>query len=241
MLAETVGSYSDSGELIGGYLARPLDEGAFPGVIVIHEEPGLIEHIREVTRKLAAHGCIALAPNLYYREAPEITEEARAAIRANGGIPDDRAVKDLEGAARTLRATPKFNGKIGCIGFGCGGRHALLFASHSTQLAAAVDCYGGQIFTDELTPNSPKAVIDVIPHLNCHLLGLFGAADDNPSPADVKRLEEELRAHGKKYEFHTYPGDVGHGFFADYRTSYRQEAAVDGWTRIFDFFDRHLR
>jgi len=71
-------------------------------------------------------------------------------------------------------------------------------------------------------------------------LGLFGAMDQNPSPQHVARLEGELKKHEKQYEFKSYPGDVGHGFFADYRPSYRQEAAVDGWRRIFDFFGRNL-
>jgi carboxymethylenebutenolidase len=96
------------------------------------------------------------------------------------------------------------------------------------------------VVTDELTPNQPKAVIDMVADLSCPLLGLFGALDANPSPEHVARLEQELKKHNKKYEFKSYPPDTGHGFFADYRPSYRQESALDGWQRIFDFFGRHL-
>ena len=104
-----------------------------------------------------------------------------------------------------------------------------------------MDCYGGRIIPDELIPAKPKAVIDMIPDLGCPLLGLFGELDANPSPAHVARLEEELKKAKKEYELKMYPADAGHGFFADYRPSYRQEVAVDGWQRIFDFFDKYLR
>jgi carboxymethylenebutenolidase len=117
----------------------------------------------------------------------------------------------------------------------------LLFACNTKNLSAAVDCYGGRVITDELNPRQPKAVIDMISNLSCPVLGLFGEMDQNPSPQHVNRLEEELKKHGKTYEFKRYEGDVGHGFFADYRPSYRQAAAVDAWQRIFDFFGRYLK
>jgi carboxymethylenebutenolidase len=104
-----------------------------------------------------------------------------------------------------------------------------------------VDCYGGRVITDELTPKQPKAVIDMVVNLNSPLLGLFGELDQNPSPQHVSRLGEELKKHHKEFIFKSYPPDVGHGFFADYRPSYRQVAAVDGWNHIFDFFGKYLR
>jgi carboxymethylenebutenolidase len=80
----------------------------------------------------------------------------------------------------------------------------------------------------------------MVPNLGCPLLGVFGESDQNPSPQHVARLEAELKKYHKDYEFKSYPADVGHGFFADYRPSYRQAAAVDGWQKIFDFYGRHL-
>ncbi|MBI2847560.1 MAG: dienelactone hydrolase family protein, partial [Chloroflexi bacterium] len=186
-------------------------------------------------------GYVAIAPDLYYREGGGAVEDVAAAVRQMGGVPDSRAIADLEGAVIALRSVATCSGKIGCIGHCSGGRHTLLFACNTKSLAAAVDCYGGRVVTSELSPNQPRAVIDMIAGLNIPLLGLFGEADMNPSPEHVARLEQELKKHNKIYEFKSYQSDVGHGFFADYRPSYRQEAAVDGWQRIFDFFGRYLR
>lgn len=240
MLAETVRFYSDNGDIVGGYMARPIGPGLYPGVIVIHEAFGLVEHTKELVRKFAAHGYITITPNLYYREAPANPEEVLNAAQRMGGLPDSRVIKDLEGAVKALRSVSTSSGKIGCIGHCSGGRHTLLFACNTRSLSGAVDCYGGRVVTDELTPSQPKAVIDMVAGLSCPLLGLFGESDQNPSPQHVARLEAELKKHHKDYEFKSYPADTGHGFFADYRPSYRQEAAVDGWQRIFDFFGRHL-
>lgn len=240
MLAETMSFSDDHGDIIGGYMARPLGSGTYPGVIVIHEAFGLVEHTKELVRKFAAHGYISIAPDLYYREGPGDPEKILAAVRQKGGAPDARVIGDLEGAVAALRSVVTCSGKIGCIGHCSGGRHTLLFACNTKDLAAAVDCYGGRVVTDELTPNQPKAVIDMVADLSCPLLGLFGELDANPSPEHVVGLEEEVKKHNKEYEFKSYPADTGHGFFADYRPSYRQESAVDGWQRIFDFFGRYL-
>lgn len=240
MLAETMSFSGDHGDIIGGYMARPLGSGPYPGVVVIHEAFGLVEHTKELVRKFAAHGYISIAPDLYYREGPGDPEKVLAAVRQKGGAPDSRVIGDLEGAITALRSVVTCNGKIGCIGHCSGGRHTLLFACNSKNLAAAVNCYGGRVVTEELTPNQPKAVIDMVADLSCPLLGLFGEADSNPSPEHVARLEEAVKKYNKEYEFKSYPPDTGHGFFADYRPSYRQESAVDGWQRIFDFLDRHL-
>ena len=240
MLAEAIKLAGDNGDIIGGYMARPLGSGPYPGVIVIHEAFGLVEHTREQVRKFAAHGYVTIAPDLYYREGPGDAEDILAVVQRMGGVPDSRAIGDLEGAITALRSVAACSGKIGCIGHCSGGRHSLLFACNTQHLAAAVNCYGGRVITDELTPNQPKAVIDMLADLSSPLLGLFGESDTNPSPEHVARLEEELKKHNKEYELKSYPADSGHGFFADYRPSYRQESAVDGWQRIFDFFGRKL-
>lgn len=241
MFAETINFAGLNGDTIGGYMARPLGAGPYPGVIVIHEVFGLVEHTKELARKFAAHGYISVAIDLYYREGPGDPEQISTAIRQRGGVPDSRTIGDLEGAVKALRSVASCNDKIGCIGYCSGGRQTLLFACNTKNMAAAVNCYGGRVITEELTPNQPKAVIDMVANLSCPLLGLFGEADSNPSPEHVTRLEAELKKHKKQYEFKSYPPDTGHAFFADYRPSYRQQAATDGWQRIFDFFGRHLR
>jgi carboxymethylenebutenolidase len=107
---------------------------------------------------------------------------------------------------------------------------------------AAVDCWGGRVIArpDELTPRQPQAVIDMTPDMGCPLLGIFGNDDASPDPDQVNRTEAVLKELGKDYEFHRYDG-AGHGFFATDRPNYRPEQAVDGWKRVFAFFERTLK
>ncbi|MBI2864041.1 MAG: dienelactone hydrolase family protein [Chloroflexi bacterium] len=244
MLAETVRFVSQAPtgrlDIVDGYLARPLGPGPYPGVIVIHEAFGLLDHTKSLARRFAARGYVTIAPDLFSRGAAPDPSRLPDVMDKMRGLLDAQAVADLEGAVVALRAVANCSGKIGCIGHCSGGRHTLLFACNTQNLSAAVDCYGGRVVTDELTRAQPKAVVDMVANLGCPLLGLFGASDTNPSPEHVAQLERELRKHNKTYEFKTYPADTGHGFFAEYRPSYRQESAVDAWQRIFDFFGKHL-
>lgn len=241
MIAETVSLPGHGGDIIGGYMARPLGSGPYPGVIVIFEAFGMVPHTKELVRKFAAEGYIAIAPDLYSREGLIDPTDMRAVVQRMGGVADSRAIGDMEGAAALLKASPLCNGKLGSIGHCSGGRHSLLFACNSSSLSAAVDCYGGRVVVnpEDLTPAMPVPVVDMVSRLSCPLLGLFGVEDLNPSPAHVERLEEELKKQNKVHEFHTYQG-AGHGFFADYRPSFRQEAAVDGWEKILAFYGRYL-
>jgi carboxymethylenebutenolidase len=242
LIAETVQFPGHNGENVSGYVARPLGAGPFPGVIVIHEVFGLTPDIKEMARRFATEGYIAVTPDLYTREAfSTFTDisEVRAAIQAIGGFPDERFIGDLEGTATYLKSLPTCSGKLGCIGYCSGGRNALLFACNTNSLSAAVNCYGGRV-VDEPTPTAPVPVIQMVKDLSCPLLGLFGKEDGNPSPEHVAILEDELRKHGKTHELHSYD-NAGHAFFAAHRPSYRQEAAVDGWQKVFDFFGKHLK
>lgn len=241
MLAETVLFRGHEGNQVSGYLARPLGSGPYPGVVVIHEVFGLVTHVKEVARKMAAHGYAAVAPDLHHREGPGDSDDVASAVRAAGGVPDARAVGDIEGAASLLRSLPYGNGKVGVIGFCSGGRQTYIAACSIPSLDAAIDCYGGRVVADpgELTERQPRAPVEMTEDLNCPLLGLFGGDDSSPSPEQTMMIEEELQRQGKTYEFHTYD-DTGHAFFADYRPSYHQHTAVDGWRRVFEWFDRHL-
>jgi carboxymethylenebutenolidase len=239
--AETITMTGHGGDQIEAYLARPLSQQPRGGVVVIHHMPGYDAATKEMTRTFAVHGFAALCPNLYFREAPDASpDDAAAAVRAAGGVPDERLVGDVEGAAAYLRALPGANGKIGVIGHCSGGRHAFL-AACSLPLDAAVDCYGAFIVNDppaEL-PAVMKPILGLAPELSCPVLGLFGADDSYPAPDETAQLAAELDRLGKEHEFHTYDG-AGHAFFAVDRPSYRPEAAVDGWRRIVEFFGRHL-
>lgn len=242
MLAETLTITGHGDDRIEAYLARPIGAVDLPGVVVIHHMPGWDEWSKEVTRKLAYHGFAAICPHLYSRLGPGRWDDLAAAARGAGGMPDAQVVGDVDGAAKFLRDQPYANGRVGVIGFCSGGRHAYLAACKLPDLDAAVDCWGGRVVVrpENLNERQPEAVIDLTPNLHCPLLGIFGNDDHNPDVEQVNRIEAELKAHGKEYEFHRYDG-AGHSFFVTDRPAYRPEQAVDGWKKVFAFYDRHLR
>lgn len=241
MLAETVGIEGHNGDVIESYLARPLGAGPYPGVLLIHHRPGWDEASKEMVRKFAYHGYVAISPNLHHREGPGSADDMAAAAQAAGGVPDDRCIGDADGAIKYLESLPCYNGKVGVIGFCSGGRQTYIVACNIQRLNAAVDCYGGRVVAgpDDLTPRQPVAPIDMTENLACPLLGLFGAEDSSPSPADIARIEKELKRFNKTYEFHTYE-NAGHAFLSVDRPSYRQHAAVDAWPKVFGWFEKYL-
>jgi carboxymethylenebutenolidase len=227
IIAETTMITGAGGDAIEAYFARPI-EGTDPSVVVLHHMPGYDRATKELVRTFAVYGYATLMPNLHYRYAPGAkAADAAAAAREAGGVPDEQCLGDVQGAIDTLRARPESNGKIGVIGYCSGGRQAFLVAC-TLDVDAAVDCYGG------------RANIDLAPHLRCPLLGLFGADDQNPSPADVDALSDALEANGKTFDFHSYEG-AGHAFFSVDRPSYRLDAVKDGWKEIWQFLGNHLR
>ena len=242
IIAESIMISGHGGDTIEAYSARPLEPGKqVGGVVVIHHMPGYDAGTKEIARTFAAGGYNAMLPNLYWREAPGASpDDAAAAARAVGGVPDERLVGDVAGAVAFLRALSTSNGKVGVIGYCSGGRQSFL-AAVSLPLDAAVDCYGGFVVGDPPAESPLKVgpIVDKAPDLSCPLLGLFGSDDKYPSPSDVAELEAALKAAGKTYEFHSYEG-AGHAFFSVNRPAYRPEAAVDGWQKIFTFFGKYL-
>jgi carboxymethylenebutenolidase len=243
-LAETINITGAGGDEIEAYSARPLAPGPFGGIVVIHHLPGYDRQAKEFTRSLAVAGYNAVLPHLYSREGRGASpDDAMAAARAKGAIPlpNERVVGEVEGASAYLRGLTNSNGKIGVIGHCSGGYHAFL-AAVSLPLDAAVDCYGGFVVGTAPEGHPLKGVtplIDRTKDLSCPLLGLFGADDVAPSPAQVAELEQELKAQGKTYDFHTYEG-AGHAFMQVDRPSYRPEASVDAWQKILAWFGRYL-
>lgn len=241
MMAESTRIRGHEDDEIEAYFARPLGDGPYPGVVVIHHMPGYDPETKEITRTFAANGYVAICPNLHYRDAPGASHgQAARAAREAGGVPDARCIGDVAGAAAALRLLPYTNGKVGAIGYCSGGRQAYIVACN-LDLDAAVDCYGGRVVAtpEELTERQPISPIDMTPNLACSLLGLFGGQDRNPSTDMVARIQQELDKLGKTYEFHTYP-DAGHAFFSVNRPNYNVEAAMDGWQKIWTFFGKHL-
>lgn len=231
----------EDGADLEAYLATPDGDRSRGGVVVIHHLPGYDRATKEMVRRFAELGYDALCPNLYSREAPGAEpSDAAAAVRAAGGVPDDRLVADARVAAEHLRGLPHANGKVGIIGHCSGGRHAVLAGCH-LDLDAVVDCYGAFVTgtPPEGYPLQHANLVPLLPQLRAPLLGLFGAQDKSPSPEHVAELDEILTANGKPHQFFSYD-DAGHAFFAVDRPAYRVAAANDGWERIEAFFGAQL-
>ena len=242
MTAGTIGIAGAGGDAIEAYLAQPTGDGEmFGGVVVIHHMPGYDEATKEIVRRFAHHRFIAICPNLYTREAPGASpDDAAAAARAAGGVPDERLVGDVGGAVDYIRSLPSSNGRVATIGYCSGGRQSFL-AACSLSLDAAVDCYGAFVVAQppDGFPIAVRPIAHLAPQLSCPLLGLFGAEDRFPAPQETEEFARYLEEAGKEFEFHTFE-NAGHGFFSVDRPSYRVEAAQEGWARIWDFFGRHV-
>lgn len=241
MISETVMIDAHKGTRTNAYFARPLGPGPFPGVVLIHHRPGWDEWYKETTRRFAHHGYLAICPNLYFGFGHGTPEQVTEKMRAAGGVPDDEVVEDVSKASDYLKSLPVSNGRVAGFGSCSGGRHVFLVACRTRSLDAAVDCWGGSVVMkkEDLTQNAPVSPLDYAKDLSCPLLGLFGADDRNPGPEMVKQTDEELTRLGKEHEFHSYAG-AGHGFFYYHQSNYRQEQAVDGWNKVWEFLDRKL-
>jgi carboxymethylenebutenolidase len=240
LIAETVHFAGHAGDPIEAYAARPLTEGRRGGVVLIHHLPGYDRETKEFARRFADAGYDAVCPNLYSRVGTDVSpDDAAAAVRAEGGVSDEQVMGDVAASLAYLRGLDSSNGKVGTIGHCSGGRQNYLVAA-TLPTDAAVLCYPGLI-VGESPPQLPTMVplIDRTPQIACPILGLFGNDDQFPTPAQVDEIEHALREAGKDYEFHRYDG-AGHGFFSPDKTSYRVEAVLDGWDRIWTFFAKNL-
>jgi carboxymethylenebutenolidase len=240
--AEVITYPGGDGDEIHAYAARPAGHEPVPGIVAVHHLPGWDEFYREFSERLARHGYSVICPDLYCRFGHGTPDDIAAAARSQGGARDDIVVADCAAAVSWLKALPSANGKAGIIGTCSGGRHALLAASRTAGFDAVADLWGGGVVMapEDLSEARPVAPIDYTADLSAPLLGIFGNDDSHPSPGQVNQHEAELKRHGKAYEFHRYDG-AGHGFFYYQAPAYRPEAAMDGWSKVFSFFGRHLK
>ena len=229
------------GDQINGYAATPQSEQSTGGVVVIHHMPGYDWGSKEIVRRFAAWGWSAVCPNLHYRDAPGAdADDAAAASRAAGGVPDDRLVGDVAGARDYLLVQPNSNGRTGVIGFCSGGRQSVLAAT-ALPFDAAVDCYGAFVLSSPPGDSGMhvQPLNDRLGDLHCPVLGLFGNDDQFPAPSEVDELDEILTGKGLAHEFHRFDG-AGHAFFNVSRPAFRPETAQRGWELVRDFYGRLL-
>lgn len=220
------------------YRAQPAGKTGLPVVLVVQEIFGVHEYIKDVTRRLARQGYLAIAPELYARHG-DVSKMTTADILANvvPKVNDAQVMADLD-AAVAWAAKNGGGGKLGITGFCWGGRVVWMYAAHNPQVAAGVAWYGG--VTSSRVPGD-KGAIDVVGNIKAPILGLYGAADSGIPVAGVQKFEEALKAAGNtRSQFVVYP-DTPHAFHADYRPSYRKDAAEDGWKRLTAWFEQHLK
>ena len=242
LIAETIQFKSANGDSVNAYLAKPLHEGKFPCIVLIHHLPGWDELYKEFTRKFAHHGYIAICPDLYFREGNGSPDDVAAEVRSKGGVSDEQVIKDILGAANYIDKLDIFNGKTGLFGTCSGGRHAFLLGCSTDKFDAIVECWGGNVIMDESSINEkqPVSPSSLTANFSGSLLGIFGNDDTSPNPKQVNEHERLLKAENKDFVFHRYDG-AGHGFNYYDRPIYRQEQSVDSWVKIFDFLDNKLR
>jgi carboxymethylenebutenolidase len=227
-----------AGGTIPGYRAMPAQGGPFPTVLVVHEIWGVHEHVKDVCRRLAKAGYFAIAPELFARQgnAAAIPDVQQIIATIVAKTADAEALSDLDAAAAFAKASGKADAaRLAVTGFCWGGRIVWLYAAHNPALKAAVSWYGVDRASAPLTPKNP---IDVIPELKCPILALYGGADSSIPQQLVEKRQAACEAAHKSCEFKIYPG-AGHGFNADYRPSYRADAATDGWARMLAWFRQH--
>jgi len=222
---------STDGTSVAGYLTRPKDNVPRPAIVVIHENQGLTDHIRDVARRLAKAGYVALAPDLLSREGGTASfSTGQEAIAGIGKLDEESVTKDLTASINYLKGQSFVRAnKIGVIGFCWGGGNALLIATRNKDLAAAVVYYG----------RSPKNLDDV-KNITAAVLEHYGALDQAITPQQPK-LEEAMKKYGKSFEYHIY-ADAPHAFNNDTNPErYRAGASKEAWGRTLDFFKKNLQ
>jgi carboxymethylenebutenolidase len=217
-----------------GYFARPTGATNPPVVLVAMEIFGLHEYIKDVTRRLAKLGAFAVAPDYYFRKGDltKITDIPQLLPLVNAK-PDAELFSDLDTTVAWAKSQGGDTSRLGIIGFCRGGRTVWEYAAHSDALKAGVAFYGPPV--DPPNPLWPKSPTQLAPDMKAPVLGLYGEADTGIPVAAVEALKAALAANKKTAEFKIYPG-APHGFHADYRASYRQDAAEDGWKQMIGWF-----
>ena len=222
---------------IAAYFAKPQGGRNLPVVVLVHEIWSVHEYFKDLCRRLAKEGYLAIAPDLFARQG-DVTQLERDDIfrLVVSRVPDAQVMSDLDAAAAWAATQGGDAARVGISGFCWGGRIVWLYAAHSPRLKAAVAWYGKlEGAADELHPRQP---IEVAAQLKAPVLGLYGGADAGIPNESVDRMRAALAAAQQPSRIHTYP-DAPHAFHADYRPSYRKEPAEDGWRRMLEWLRGH--
>jgi len=223
---------------IPAYRAMPAKGTRFATVLVIHEAFGVHEHVQDLCRRLAKVGYFAVAPALFARQGDpaKVADPANLMKEILSKVPDAQVASDLDATAAWAKSTGKANtAKLGVTGFCWGGRQVWLYAAHNPQLKAGVAWYG------ILRPVSDVAKIDpleIVKDLKAPVLGLYGGADPGIPLPKIEEMKAKLKAAKKPSEIVIYP-NTPHGFNADYRASYREKEAKDGWKKMLAWFKKY--
>ncbi|NEO30744.1 MAG: dienelactone hydrolase family protein [Symploca sp. SIO3C6] len=224
---------------IPAYRAMPATGGNFPVVLVVQEIFGVHEHLQDICRRFAKLGYLAIAPELYARQGDvsQISNIQEIISQVVSKVPDAQVMSDLDATVAWADKSGKGNiNQIGITGFCWGGRIVWLYAAHNPNLKAGVAWYGRLV--GESTALTPKHPLDVVNELKVPILGLYGGNDSLIPTQTVEQMRQALATKETGSEIILYP-ETPHGFFADYRPTYRQEAATDGWKRLQAWFKQH--
>jgi carboxymethylenebutenolidase len=233
-------TFQAAGLRMNAYRAKPAGKRNLPVVIVVQEIFGLHEWVKDICRRYAKAGFYAIAPDLYQRQgdATRVTDFKVLIGDIVSKVPDAQVMGDLDAAARFAGADGGNAAKLGITGFCWGGRIVWLYAAHNPRLKAGVACYGR--LAGSGTSLQPKHPIDLVASINAPVLGLYGALDRGIPVADAEKMLAALKAAKKPSTIHVFAG-ADHGFFADYRPSYNEAAAKQGWAEAVAWFRRNLK
>ena len=220
------------------YYARPANATNPPVILIAMEIFGLHEWVKDVTRRMAHLGALAIAPDYYFRMGQDLTKitEIPKLLPIVNAKPDAELFADLDATVAWAKSEGGDTGRLGMMGFCRGGRNTWEYTSHNPNLKASVAFYGTLV--DPPIQGWPKSPTQLAPEMKAPVLGLYGAEDASIPIAQVEAMKAALAAAGKTAEFHVYPG-APHGFEADYRPSYRKEAAEDAWNQMQAWFRKY--
>jgi carboxymethylenebutenolidase len=223
---------------IPAYFAYPTTGKLLPVILVVHEIFGVHEHIKDVCRRLAKLGYFAIAPELFARlgNLASLTDVSEIMGEVSQ-VPDSQIMSDLDSTlAWVSQGGVADTTKLAITGFCWGGRITWLYSAHNSKLSAAVAWYGR--LEGKPSVVQPKHPLDIAGQLSVPVLGLYGGADQGIPVESVERMRAALRGNRAKSEIVIY-ADAPHAFFADYRPSYRKDAAMDAWTRMREWLSSH--